>query len=180
MRLSRLTVRRGTRKTLPADARTAFGFQALTVPGKQMTAVGSECFGGAQDGSKVARVLQCQQGRRSAARAVRLPRICAHVQSGGSTRAATGCGRLGCEGGRPAVRAASAALQCPAGRSAVQAGAQNPAPTKTQRMCKPGAHGFFKQVRPFDADKPGRVARDWRAPAAIPSTARSAYSVQCE
>ena len=48
----------GSAKDAPALARSAFWFHGLTVPGVVRTPLASEGFGGADDGSEIAGVLQ--------------------------------------------------------------------------------------------------------------------------
>jgi hypothetical protein len=86
-----VVLRMGRRKRLPAEARTALGFHALTVPG-------SERMPSAPKASAERRMVPRLPGSCSPARTTMsgasfcVPRRWARVQSGGSTRAAMGCG----------------------------------------------------------------------------------------
>ena len=82
----------GTRKTLPADARTAFGFHALTVPGRLTTPVAPKA---SAERRIVPRLPGSCRPARTRTKGIDLrcrPSTCSHVHCGGSTSAAIGCG----------------------------------------------------------------------------------------
>ena len=143
----------GTRKTLPAEARTAFGFHALTVPGRLTTPV-------APKASAERRIVprlpgSCRPASTTTSGAVSCgpPSKCAHVQSGGSTSAAIGCG----------VSVASAESSSFLGRRRISVSRRQMQRVeqflcalrhKNSRNAQARAQRLFQHIRPFDSHQP--------------------------
>ena len=167
----------GSRKTLPAEARTALGFQALTVPGRLRTPSRRRPRPSAES---------CPGCRGPASRPGRNQRRgfsgrqqSAQVQFGGSTRAATGCG-VSVASAESSNSLGSSSTSVSAGRLSLQQMLRSLC-HKDAIDAQAGAQGLFEQIRPFDSGQAAAArGRDGPARGANPSGGNSVYSVQCE
>ena len=168
------------RKMLPAEARTALGFHALTVPGRQITP-------SAPKASAERRIVP------------RLPGSC-RPASTTISGAACCCCAPGCapRSNRAAqqVRQRAAAFRWQGGVQQLLRTAESRSPgaelsgfeqvlgalrRKDAVDPQTGPQGLFEQVRPLDTGQaPPFAAGDGQAPGAVLSGGHSAYSVQCE
>ena len=137
----------GIRNTLPADARTALGFQALTVPGRHTTPSAPKA---SADRTIVPRFPgSCSPAKTtiSAADSFRSPTTCAQVQSGGSTSAASGCGASVVNAASSSSRGiASTSIR--SGSLSASTRRSDPCATKTHAMCRPARTASARRFGP--------------------------------
>ena len=179
-----LAVRNGTRKTLPADARTAFGFHALTVPGRHRTPL-------APKASAERRIVprlpgSCRPASTSTmSSGAFLPSLPSRMSCPGPVRRfdqrGDGLGRLGGERRAQELLRYEQDFGLGGKAPALPAAPSLPSATKDAIDSQASADGLGKEVRPFDAGQSTFASRGRirERPPQFLQSGRSAYSVQC-